>query len=83
MASAIAPLKIEVEMDEAWKEWNERQQNPPRQEYDVVWTYAIPSLVRDVNEKLRNGWRVSGPLVVEKNNDGISSYYQPIVREVR
>lgn len=74
-----APMKIQVEMDEAWREWNERQQNPPPQEYDIVWADTTVRLVNRVNEKLREGWRVSGSVVIE----GPKDYYQPIVREVR
>lgn len=46
-------------------------------EYTIVWGFEIGDVIRDVNSLLKHGWKLHGPLVVNK-----VICYREMVREV-
>ena len=45
-------------------------------EYDVVRDTYLPSFIDEVNQKLKEGWELHGPMIIDQG------FYQPLKRNV-
>ena len=49
-------------------------------EYDLVSSIYRPNIVKDVNERIKDGWQPFGVLILGIDDHGAKTYTQPMVK---